>query len=93
VEVLVLLLPCGKWREFLAWDGQIGPVILGGTPLTTSWWDPPVCHETCVNVSNLAYDPLSTSEPWFVAIMFPNSTLTPHKYLPVFSGDFCWGFD
>jgi hypothetical protein len=23
--------------------------------------------------------------------MFPNSTLSPHKYLPVFSGDFCRG--
>jgi hypothetical protein len=27
--MLVLLLPYGRWREFLAWDGQIGPVILG----------------------------------------------------------------
>jgi hypothetical protein len=29
VEILVLLLPHGRQREFLAWDGQIGPVILG----------------------------------------------------------------
>jgi hypothetical protein len=28
--MLVLLLPHGRRREFLAWDGQIGPVILGG---------------------------------------------------------------
>jgi hypothetical protein len=30
VKVLVLLLPHGRWREFLPWDGQIKPVILGG---------------------------------------------------------------
>jgi hypothetical protein len=30
VEVLVLLLPHVGWKEFLPWDGQIGPVILGG---------------------------------------------------------------
>jgi dolichyl-phosphate-mannose--protein O-mannosyl transferase len=30
VEVLVLLLSHVGWREFLAWDVQIGPVILGG---------------------------------------------------------------
>jgi hypothetical protein len=29
VEMLVLLLPHGRQREFLAWDDQIGPVILG----------------------------------------------------------------
>jgi hypothetical protein len=28
--VLVLLPPHGRWREFLLWDGQIGPVILRG---------------------------------------------------------------
>jgi hypothetical protein len=28
VEMLVLLLPHVRWREFLAWDSQIGPVIL-----------------------------------------------------------------
>jgi hypothetical protein len=61
--------------------------------LTTSWWDPSVCHEPCVIVSNLGCDPLSTFEPWFLAIKFPNSTFNPHKYLPVVSGDFCWGFD
>jgi hypothetical protein len=33
------------------------------TPLTTGWWDPAVCHEPSVNVNNLGYDPLSTSEP------------------------------
>jgi hypothetical protein len=47
-----------------------------GTPLTTGWWDPAVCHEPCVNVNNLGCDPLSTSEPWFLAIRFPNSTLS-----------------
>jgi hypothetical protein len=34
-----------------------------GPPLTTGWWDPAVCHEPFVNVSNLGYDPLSTYEP------------------------------
>jgi hypothetical protein len=29
VEMLVLLFPHGRWRKFLPWDGQIGPVILG----------------------------------------------------------------
>jgi hypothetical protein len=29
-------------------------------PLTTTWWDPAVCHESYVNVNNLEYDPLST---------------------------------
>jgi hypothetical protein len=29
VEVLVLLLPHVRQREFLAWDGQIGPIISG----------------------------------------------------------------
>jgi hypothetical protein len=57
--------------------------------LTTGWWDPAVCHEPSVNVNNLGDDPLSTSEPWFLAIRFPNSILSPHKYLPVFSDDFC----
>jgi hypothetical protein len=64
-----------------------------GSPMTTRWWDPAVCHEPCVNINNLGCDPLSTSEPWFLATRFPNSTLSPHKYLPVFSGDFCQGFD
>jgi hypothetical protein len=63
LEMLVLLLPYGRQKKFLAWDDQIGPVILGGTPLTTGWWDPAVCHEPCVNVNNLGFDPLSTSEP------------------------------
>jgi hypothetical protein len=62
VEMLVLLLPHVRQREFLAWDGQIGPVILGGVPLTIGWWDPAVCPELFVNVDNLGYDPLSTSE-------------------------------
>jgi hypothetical protein len=53
VEVLALLLPHVGWREFLPWDGQIGPVILGGAPLTAGWWDPAVCHEPFVNVNNL----------------------------------------
>jgi hypothetical protein len=30
MEMLVLLLSHGRWREFLLWDGQIEPVILGG---------------------------------------------------------------
>jgi hypothetical protein len=30
VEMLFLLLPHVRQRKFLAWDGQIGPVILGG---------------------------------------------------------------
>jgi hypothetical protein len=30
VEVLVLILPHVGWKEFLPWDGQIGPIILGG---------------------------------------------------------------
>jgi hypothetical protein len=29
VEMLVPPLPHGRWKEFLVWDGQIGPVILG----------------------------------------------------------------
>jgi hypothetical protein len=33
VEILVLLPPHGRQRDFLAWDGQIGPVILGGVVL------------------------------------------------------------
>jgi hypothetical protein len=28
--MLVLLLPLGRWREFLPWDGQIGSCVLGG---------------------------------------------------------------
>jgi hypothetical protein len=34
-----------------------------GTPRTTGWRDPAVCHEPSVNINNLGYDPLSTSEP------------------------------
>jgi hypothetical protein len=60
--MLFLLLPHGRQREFLAKDGHIEPVILVGAPLTTSWWDPAVCHEPSVNVNNLGCDPLSTSE-------------------------------
>jgi hypothetical protein len=63
VKMLVLLLPHGRWREFLAWDGQIGPFIFRGAPLTIGWWDPAVCPEPFVNANNLGYDPLSTSEP------------------------------
>jgi hypothetical protein len=29
-EMLVLLLPHGRQREFLPWDGQTGPIMLGG---------------------------------------------------------------
>jgi hypothetical protein len=30
MEMLILLLPHGRQREFFAWDSQIGPVILRG---------------------------------------------------------------
>jgi hypothetical protein len=30
VVMLVLFLPHVRQREFLAWDGQISPIILGG---------------------------------------------------------------
>jgi hypothetical protein len=64
VEMLVLLLPHDRQREFLDWDGQIVPVIgVGGAPLTKCWWDPAVHHESSVNVNNLECDPLSMSEP------------------------------
>jgi hypothetical protein len=59
--VLVLLLPHVEQREFLAWDGQIGP--LRGPPLTTGWWDSAGCHEAFVKVNSLGCDPLLTSEP------------------------------
>jgi hypothetical protein len=62
VEVLVLLLPHVGWREFLPWDGQIGPVILGGS-IDCRLVGSAVCHEPSVNVNNLGCDPLSTSEP------------------------------
>jgi hypothetical protein len=61
--MLFLLLPHGRRRKFLPRDGQIGPIIFRGTPLTTGGWDPAVCHEPYVNVNNLGCDPLSTSEP------------------------------
>jgi hypothetical protein len=86
MEVLALLLPHVGQRKFLAWDDQMGGSV--DCSLVGS-----CCHEPCVNVNNLECDLLSTSEPWFLATMFPNSTLSPHKYLPVFSGDFCWGFN
>jgi hypothetical protein len=73
--MLVLLLPHVGWGEFLPLDGQIGPVILGGAPLTTGWWDPAVCHEPSVNVNNLGCDSLSTSDSW------PLCFLTPHLVL------------
>jgi hypothetical protein len=63
VNVLVLLLPHFGRNEILAWDDQIGPVILGGALLTTGWGVPDVCHEPSVKVNNLGCDPLSTSEP------------------------------
>jgi hypothetical protein len=37
VEMLVQLLLHVGWREFLAWDGQIGPVMLG--PVWLFSWD------------------------------------------------------
>jgi hypothetical protein len=45
-----------------------------GAPLTTGWWDPTVCHQPSVNVNSLGCDALTTSEPWSLAIRFPNST-------------------
>jgi hypothetical protein len=89
VEVLVLLLPHVGWKEFFPGMTRLGLLFERGAPLTIGWWDPVVCHEPYVNVNNLGYDPLSTSEPLFLATMFPNSMLSPHKYLPVFSGDYC----
>jgi hypothetical protein len=67
--MLVLLLTYVGWREVLAWNVQIGPVILGDAPWTTGWWHPAVCHEPFVNVNNLGCrsqgidNPLLTSEP------------------------------
>jgi hypothetical protein len=49
--------------NFWPGNGQIWPVILRGSPLTTGWWDSAICHEPYVNVNNLGDDPLSTSEP------------------------------
>jgi hypothetical protein len=63
LEMLVLFLPHVGWREFLPWDVQIGPVILGGAPLTTCLWDCAVCYEPYIDVNNLGCDPLSISEP------------------------------
>jgi hypothetical protein len=48
----VLDLGCPDWAYYFR-----------GAPLTTGWWDPAVCHEPYVNVNNLGYDSLSTSEP------------------------------
>jgi hypothetical protein len=75
-----------EWVSGLGWPDW--DCYFRGAPLTTGWWDPAVCHEPSVNVSNLGCDPLLTSEPCFLTIRFPNSTLSPHKYLPVFSDDF-----
>jgi hypothetical protein len=95
VEMLLLLLPHVGWREFfgLGCTDWACYFMGGGAPLTTGWWDPAVCHKPYVNANNLGCDPLSKSEPWFLATMFPNSILSPYKYLPVFSGDFCRGFN
>jgi hypothetical protein len=68
-------------------------LLFWGASLTIGHQDPAVCHEPSVNVNNLGCDPLSTSKPWFSDIRFPNSTLSLHKYLLVFSVDFCQGFD
>jgi hypothetical protein len=75
-----------RQREFLI-------CYFRGAPLTTGWWDPPLCHEPSVNINNLGCDPLLATEPRFLATMFPNSTPNPHKYFSLFSGDFCQGFD
>jgi hypothetical protein len=61
--------------NFLLWDGQIGPVILGGgAPLATGWWDPAVCHEPIVNINNLDVSPYQhlSHNSW------PLCFLTPH---------------
>jgi hypothetical protein len=50
-----------------------------GPPLTTGWWAPAISSEPSVNVNNLGCDPLSTPEPWLLAIRFPNSTLRDLK--------------
>jgi hypothetical protein len=71
---------------------RLGLLVLGA-PLMAGQQDPAVYHEPSVNVSNLGCDLLSTPKPWFPDFRFPNSTLSPHKYLLVFSGDFCQGFD
>jgi hypothetical protein len=46
----------------------------GGGLLTTSWWDPAVCHEPYIKVNNLGCDPLSASE----LDSWPLCFLTPH---------------
>jgi hypothetical protein len=61
--------------------------------MATGRQDSAVCHNPSVNVSNMGCDPLSTSKPWLSAIRLPNSTLSLHQYLLVFSVDFCHGFD
>jgi hypothetical protein len=66
-------------EEFLNWDGQIEPVILGGL----HWLQVDgilLYHGPSVNVSNLGCDPLSTSDQWFLTIRFPDSTLGSHKF-------------
>jgi hypothetical protein len=58
----------------VSWNSQIGPIILGGTPLTTGWCDPDVCYEPYINVNNLGCDPLLTSEhdSWPLCFLTPD---------------------
>jgi hypothetical protein len=63
MEMLVLLLPHVRLREFLAWDGQIGPVILGGLHLLQVGEILLYVMSHLLMSTNLEYDPLSTSEP------------------------------
>jgi hypothetical protein len=72
-----LLLPHVRWRKFLAWDGQIEPVSVG----QLHWLQ--VSRTLLYVISHLLMS----------AIRFPNSTLSPCEYLPVFSADFCQGFN
>jgi hypothetical protein len=88
VEMLVLLLPHVGWREFWAWDVQIGPVILGGL------------HGLQVGgillyvMSHLLISTISDVIPYqhLSHDSWPQCFLTPHL-VPMFSSDFCWGFN
>jgi hypothetical protein len=71
------LLPYVRWRKFLARDGQGEPVNLGGL----HWLQ--VSRTLLYVISHLLMS----------AIRYPKSTLSPHKYLLVFSADSCLGFD
>jgi hypothetical protein len=61
--------PHVRWRTFLAWDGQIEPVNLGGS----------IGHRSAERT--LLY---VISHPLMSAIRFPNSMFCPHEYLTCF---------